>query len=65
MTRKGRISQKTVDLTMIERGKSEMVYLNPGDQVFVPDKGFRLNVETVFKVLERASIVRLLFGIPF
>ncbi len=61
----GRINQKTVDLTMIERGKSEMVYLNPGDQVFVPDKGFRLNVETVFKVLERASIVRLLFGSPF
>ena len=61
----GRINQKTVDLTMIERGKSEMVYLNPGDQVFVPDKGFRLNIETVFKVLERASIVRLLFGSPF
>lgn len=61
----GRINSKTIDLTMIERGKSEMVYLNPGDQVFVPDKGFRLNVETVFKVLEKASIVRLLFGVPF
>ena len=61
----GRITPKTVDLTDIERGKSEMVYLNPGDQVFVPDKGFRLNVNTIFKVLERASIVRLLFGSPF
>ena len=61
----GKINSKTVDLTMVERGKSEMIYLNPGDQVFVPDKGFRLNVETVFKVLERASIVRLLFGSPF
>lgn len=61
----GRINQKVVDLTVIERGKAEMVYLNPGDQVFVPDKGFRLNVQTVFKVLEKASIVRLLFGSPF
>ena len=61
----GRINQKMVDLTVIERGKGEMIYLNPGDQVFVPDKGFRLNVETVFKVLEKASIVRLLFGSPF
>lgn len=61
----GRINQKVVDLTVIERGKAEMVYLNPGDQVFVPDKGFRLNIQTVFKVLEKASIVRLLFGSPF
>ena len=61
----GRITPKTIDLTEIENGKMEMVYLNPGDQVFVPDKGFRLNIETVFKVLERASIVRLLFGSPF
>ena len=61
----GRITPKTVDLTLVERGKGEMVFLNPGDQVFVPDKGFRLNVSTVFKVLEKASIVRLLFGSPF
>lgn len=61
----GRITPKTVDLTLIERGKSEMVYLNPGDQVFVPDRGFRLNVNTVFDILSKASIVRLLFGSPF
>ncbi len=61
----GRLTPKTVDLTLIERGKGEMIYLNPGDQVFVPDKGFRLNVDTVFKVLEKASIVRLFFGSPF
>ena len=61
----GRITPKTVDLTEIERGKGEMIYLNPGDQVFVPDKGFRLNVNTVFDILSKASIVRLLFGSPF
>lgn len=61
----GKITPKTVDLTQIERGKGEMIYLNPGDQVFVPDKGFRLNVNTVFDILSKASIVRLLFGSPF
>lgn len=61
----GKILPRAVDLQEIERGKAEMVYLNPGDQVFVPDKGFRLNINTVFDVLTKASIVRLLFGSPF
>ena len=61
----GRIEPLTVNLQEIERGKAEMIFLNPGDQVFVPDRGFRLNVETVFKILEKASLVRLLFGSPF
>lgn len=61
----GRISPKTVNLLDIEKGKGEMVFLNPGDQVFVPDRGFRLNINTVFDVLSKASIVRLLFGSPF
>jgi len=61
----GRITPKTVNLQDIERGKGEMVFLNPGDQVFVPDRGFRLNINTVFDVLSKASIVRLLFGSPF
>ncbi|HSK72739.1 MAG TPA: polysaccharide biosynthesis/export family protein, partial [Pyrinomonadaceae bacterium] len=33
----GRITPKAIDLTEIERGKAEMVFLSPGDQVFVPD----------------------------
>jgi len=61
----GRISPKTVNLQDIERGKGEMVFLNPGDQVFVPDRGFRLNVNSVLDILSKASIVRLLFGSPF
>lgn len=61
----GRITPKTVDLTLVERGKGEMIYLNPGDQVFVPDKGFRLNINTVFDILSKASIARVLFGSPF
>ena len=61
----GRITPRTINLQDIERGKGEMVYLNPGDQVFVPDRGFRLNVNTVFDIISKASIVRLLFGSPF
>ncbi|MGI8884618.1 MAG: polysaccharide biosynthesis/export family protein [Pyrinomonadaceae bacterium] len=61
----GRISPKIVDLQEIEKGKGEMVFLNPGDQVFVPDRGFRLNVNSVLDILSKASIVRLLFGSPF
>ena len=61
----GRLAPQTVNLLEIERGKAEMVFLNPGDQVFVPDQGFKLNVNTIFKILEKASIARLLFGSPF
>lgn len=63
-TAKG-LSQIAVNLQDIERGKAEMVYLVPGDQVFVPDAGFKLNVSTIFKIIERASLVRILFGSPF
>ena len=60
----GKLVPQTVNLTEIERGRGEMIYLNPGDQVFVPDQGFKLNPSTIFKILERASIARLLFGLP-
>jgi polysaccharide export outer membrane protein len=59
------LTQIPVNLQAIERGKAEMVYLVPGDQVFIPDAGFKLSVSNVFKVLEKASLVRILFGVPF
>ena len=61
----GRLSQQSVNLLEIELGKADPVYLQPGDQVFVPDEGFKFNLNTVFKVLEKASIVRLFLGSPF
>jgi polysaccharide export outer membrane protein len=63
-TEKG-LTQIPVNLQAIERGKGEMIYLVPGDQVFIPDAGFKLSVSNVFKVLEKASLVRILFGVPF
>jgi polysaccharide biosynthesis/export protein len=59
----GKLTRQEVNLSDIESGKAPMIYLNPGDQVFVPGKGF--TIDTVFKALERVSLVRLLFGSPF
>ena len=52
----GRLSRKVVNLSDIEAGKADMVYLEPGDQVFVTGKGFTL--DKVFDYLGRASMVR-------
>lgn len=59
----GNLSRQSVNLAEIETGKAPMIYLNSGDQVFVSGKGF--TVDTVFNVLNKVSIVRLLFGSPF
>ena len=65
MDAQGKLKPQIVNLQDIERGKGEMIYLEPGDQVFVPDKGFRLNINTIFDILSKASIARMLFGSPF
>jgi polysaccharide export outer membrane protein len=52
----GRLSRKVVNLADMEAGKADMVYLEPGDQVFVTGKGFTL--DKVFDYLGRASMVR-------
>ena len=59
----GRMTSKMINLKEIQAGRGEMVFLNPGDQVFVSGKGFSL--EKVFEVLSKVSMVRLLFGSPF
>lgn len=59
----GRLSRRMVSLAQMESGKAEMVYLNPGDQVFVSGKGF--SIDKVFDIIGKASVVRFLFGSPF
>ncbi len=59
----GRLTRQTVSLAQMESGKAEMVYLNPGDQVFVAGKGF--SIDKVFDIIGKASVVRFLFGSPF
>ena len=62
-TPQGKLSRRVVSLADMESGKAEMIFLNPGDQVFVPGKGF--SFEKVFEYIGRASAVRMLFGSPF
>ncbi|QQS33897.1 MAG: polysaccharide biosynthesis/export family protein [Acidobacteriota bacterium] len=61
--RDGKLTKKTVSLTAMENGKAEMVFLSPGDQVFVGGKGF--SIDKVFDAIGKASVVRFLFGSPF
>ncbi len=58
----GNLVRKDVNYVEMERGKIPMIYLNPGDQVFVGDKGFTWS--KLFDTLGKVSAVRLLFGSP-
>jgi polysaccharide biosynthesis/export protein len=55
----GRLAKKLVSLNMMESGKADMVYLNPGDQVFVSGKGF--TIDKFFDLLGKASAATFLF----
>lgn len=59
----GRLSRRVVSLADMEAGKTEMIYLAPGDQVFVTGKGF--SIAKVFDILSKATSVRYLMGSPF
>ncbi|HEX3100201.1 MAG TPA: polysaccharide biosynthesis/export family protein [Pyrinomonadaceae bacterium] len=58
----GRLSRRVVSLADMEAGKAEMVYLSPGDQVFVAGKGFSL--EKVLQVMSSVSSLRYMVGSP-
>lgn len=59
----GRLTRKDINLGDLESGKIPMIFLNPGDQVFVGGKGFTF--AKLLDALGKASAVRLLFGSPF
>ena len=54
-----RLTRKMVSLSEMESGKADMVYLSPGDQVFVPGKGFTIG--KFLQVLTSANSARILF----
>jgi protein involved in polysaccharide export with SLBB domain len=60
----GALVREKVDIDAILKGRSDMVFLNSGDQVYVPGKAFRFNVDTLFRTFERVAFVRYFFGIP-
>lgn len=55
------LSPITVNLQEIARGKGEMIYLVPGDQVIVPGNKIK-KVETVLEMIGKVSMFKLLFG---
>jgi len=58
----GRLSRRVVSLSDMEAGKADMIFLNPGDQVFVAGKGF--SIAKVFEIMAKASSLRYLIGSP-
>lgn len=58
----GRLSRRVVSLKEMEEGKAEMIYLAPGDQVFVSGKGF--SIAKVFDIMLKASSLRYMVGSP-
>ncbi len=61
--RDGKLARRIVNLAEIDAGRAPVVYLSPGDQVFVPGKGF--SMQKVFDVLTRASTLRYMIpGLP-
>jgi polysaccharide export outer membrane protein len=54
-----RLTRKMVSLSDMESGKTDMVFLNPGDQVFVSGKGFTIG--KFLQVIGSANAARILF----
>ena len=59
----GGFTQQTVDFDQLLKGKTEIPYLVPGDQIIVPEK--RWSVSKIFDIVGKASAFRILFGSPF
>jgi polysaccharide export outer membrane protein len=53
-----------VNLDLIARGKAEMIYLVPGDQVIVPGNKIK-TLDKAIDIISKVSVFRLLFGSPF
>lgn len=60
----GQIVRETVNVESILKGKSDMIFLNSGDQVYVPGKSFGFNLNSMFRTFERVAFVRYFFGLP-
>jgi polysaccharide biosynthesis/export protein len=59
----GSFTPTTYDYDLIMKGKQPMPFLEPGDQVIVPEKKWSLN--KFLGIIGQASAMRMLFGSPF
>jgi protein involved in polysaccharide export with SLBB domain len=62
MTPQGGFSQTVIDLGTITKGKGQVPYLLPGDQLIVPEK--RWSLSKIMEAVGKASAIRILFGSP-
>lgn len=62
MTPGGEFSQKIINFDDLVKGKVEVPYLVPGDQVIVPDR--RWSLTRVVETITRVSALRVLLGSP-
>lgn len=62
MTPQGGFSQTVIDFGSITKGKGEVPYLLPGDQLIVPEK--KWSVSKILDAVGKASAIRILFGSP-
>lgn len=60
---RGFYEKSQVDFIGIESGKKPTIFLKPGDQIYIGEKGFTLS--KFFDYLGKASAARILFGSPF
>jgi len=62
LTKEGGVTQQVINMDDVAKGKAELPYLVPGDQVVVPEKRWSLT-----KILSAVSKARslALFGLPF
>jgi len=63
LNQQGGFTQTIVDFDQLLSGKSEILYLIPGDQIIVPEKKWSLT--KILDVMGKASAFRILFGSPF
>lgn len=59
----GGITQTVFNMNDFMKGKGEMPYLIPGDQIVVPEK--RWSLTKIISTISQASMLRVLFGVPF
>jgi protein involved in polysaccharide export with SLBB domain len=58
----GGVTQRVYNLDKVVKGRVEVPYLVPGDQIIVPEK--RWSLGKIFNVISRASAAAVLFGVP-
>lgn len=59
----GGFTQTVINFEKLLSGKTEVIYLLPGDQIIVPEKKWSLG--KILEIMGKASAARILFGSPF